>query len=263
MTGSERLERTIRSANDEGRVALIGFTTGGFPDRARFPGVLDRVSAGVDVLEVGVPFSDPMADGVTIQRSSERALADGTTLSWLLDTMDGRDPSAPVVFMSYLNPIMQLGFERFAERAAHASVSGLIVPDLPFEECLPLRAALDASGVALVQLVTPVTPPDRAARLTAGSRGFVYAVTMTGITGSAVSERQGVAHYLGRLREASPIPVAAGFGIRTPTDVRRLAPHADAVIVGSAVVEAVDRGDDPLDLLTQLRQAGERNADGP
>ncbi len=253
--GGAQLEAAIRGANDAGRAAIIGFTTGGFPDRARFPGILRELSHVVDVLEVGIPFSDPMADGVTIQRSSEAALRDGTTLSWILDTLQASAPECPIVFMSYLNPVLQLGFEHFADRAREAGVAGLIVPDLPFEECRPLRSVLDDREIALVQLVTPVTPVERAAPLCAESRGFVYAVTMTGITGASVSDRDGIADYLSRLRGLSPLPIAAGFGIRSPDDVRRVAPHANAVIVGSAVVEAIDRGEDPRDLLGALRDA--------
>ncbi len=253
--GAARIEGAIAGANAEGRAAIIGFTTGGFPDRARFPAILEELAAAADVLEVGIPFSDPMADGVTIQRSSEAALRDGTTLSWILDTVEGSAPACPIVFMSYLNPVMQLGFERFADRARAAGVAGLIVPDLPFEECGPLRSVLDARDVALVQLVTPVTPDERAAPICAGSRGFVYAVTMTGITGASVADREGITGYLQRLRAISPLPVAAGFGIRSPDDVRKIAPHANAVIVGSAVVEAIDRGEDPSVLLRSLRDA--------
>ncbi|MEZ4425614.1 MAG: tryptophan synthase subunit alpha [Gemmatimonadota bacterium] len=254
LDGGARLEAAIAVARQHGRPALVGYVTGGFPDPDAFVDLLPGVAAEVDILEVGVPFSDPMADGVTIQRASERALAAGTTLAGLLDGLERVGLERPVVLMSYLNPVLQMGFDAFAARAAAVGVAGLIVPDVPWEESEELRAALDPAGVALVQLVTPLTPPERLARLCAASQGFVYAVTMTGTTGRAVADQRAeVGAYLDRVRATSPRPVLAGFGIRTPEDVRALGEHADGVIVGSAVVEAIERGDDAPALLRSLR----------
>ncbi|MEZ4416312.1 MAG: tryptophan synthase subunit alpha [Gemmatimonadota bacterium] len=254
--GGERLEAAIRGAQADGRPALVGYVTGGFPDPQAFADLLPDLAAEVDILEVGIPFSDPMADGVTIQRASERALSAGATLSGILDTLAAARLERPVVLMSYLNPVLQMGLDSFAERARASGVSGLIVPDVPFEESGPLRRALGGQGVALIQLVTPLTPDERLARLCAASEGFVYAVTMTGTTGAAVaSQHDQVAAYLDRVRARSPRPVLAGFGIRTAEDVRRLGAHADGAIVGSAVVEAIEQGADAAALLRALRGA--------
>ncbi|MGI9628558.1 MAG: tryptophan synthase subunit alpha [Longimicrobiales bacterium] len=245
MTGAERITSAIRASNAAGRPAVAGFITGGYPDLQAFPALLDEVARSCDVVEVGVPFSDPMADGVTIQRASEVALTHGTTVGWLLDAVTSVAATTAVIFMSYFNPVLQYGVERFAAECAERGISGLIVPDLPFEECLSLRCALDAKGVALVQLVTPATPDPRLQMLCRESRGFVYAVTTMGTTGASVDSGLEVTTYLDRVRDRSALPVLAGFGIRSAGDVARLAPHADGVIVGSAVVEAIDNQEDP------------------
>lgn len=259
-TGAERITAAIGRANAAGRSAIAAFLTAGFPSRAAFAALLASAASEADLVEVGVPFSDPMADGLTIQRSSRTALDDGTTLPWILETVarvagsgsSGRE-GTPVLLMSYLNPIMAPGFERFAAEAARAGVAGLIVPDLPLEESHELRSVLDAEGMALVQLVTPATPPDRLARVCEASRGFVYAVTMKGTTGASVDVGSAGA-YLERVRGVSSLPVLAGFGVRSAADVASLGKFADGVIVGSALVEAIDRGRDPADFVRRLRE---------
>lgn len=245
----------IRRANAAGRPAVVGFMTAGFPSRARFADDLARVASAADVVELGVPFSDPMADGLTIQRASRAALADGVTLAWILETLRGlsQRPPAPLLLMSYLNPLLAFGLARLPRAAREAGVSGLIVPDLPYEESEALRGALEGEGVGLVQLVTPVTPPERLGRLCRASRGFVYAVTMTGTTGKSVEVPDEVLAYLARVRAASTIPVCAGFGIRARAQVERLCAHVDGVIVGSALVEVLERGEDPVAFLEGLR----------
>jgi tryptophan synthase alpha chain len=159
---------------------------------------------------------------------------------------------APVLFMSYLNPLLSYGLEALARDAARAGLSGFIVPDLPLEEGEGFRALLEAQGLGLVQLVTPVTPPERLERLCRASRGFVYAVTMTGITGGRVEIPDSVRGYLDRARACAQVPLMAGFGIRSRDQVRQLSPHSDGVIVGSALVECIERGEDPADFLRTL-----------
>lgn len=249
------ISAAIRAATGRGP-ALAAFLTAGFPEPADFPDVLRAVAAEADVVEVGVPFSDPMADGLTIQRASRAALEAGVTLPWILEGIREARPAAPVLLMSYLNPLLARGLETLAGEAAEAGVTGLIVPDLPWEESGELRDAMEPRGIGLVQLVTPVTPPDRLAALCAASRGFVYAVTRTGITGTAVDVAR-VLPFLDRVRAAAPVPVLAGFGVRGPDQVRALAPHADGVIVGSALVETLERGEDPVAFLRSLRPARE------
>ena len=255
MLPRDVISEAIRGASLRGKPALIAFMTAGFPSRARFAADLLKVSEAADVIEIGVPFSDPMADGMTIQRSSRAALADGVTLAWIIAELTAlkRRPRAPLLLMSYLNPLLAYGSGRLPADARAAGIAGLIVPDLPFEECADLRAALAGEGMALVQMVTPVTPPARLAMLARESQGFVYAVTMTGTTGRDVAVPDAVLGYLDRVRAAAAVPVCAGFGIRHAAQVARLAGHADGVIVGSALVEALERGEDPAAFLRGLR----------
>ena len=254
MHAHERLADRLRAARSERRPALVAFLTAGYPDPARFVEHLDAVCEHADAVEIGVPFTDPMADGMTIQRASQGALANGVSLRWILDRLgERRDPDAtPLLLMSYLNPLLAYGYDDLAARAAAVGVCGFIVPDLPLEESAPFTAAVERAGTGLVQMVTPATPPERARRLCEASRGFVYAVTVTGITGGGGGLPAGLAEYLERLRGVSPLPVCAGFGIREAAQVRAVGAHADGVIVGSALVEALERGDDPAAFLRGL-----------
>lgn len=254
MTGAERIEQAIRTRNSAGQTALVAYLTAGFPAREHFHQHLTAIAEYADIVEIGVPFTDPMADGVTIQRASFAALKSGVTLAWILDELEERAPhSTPLVLMSYLNPLLAFGLERLPRAAVRAGVAGFIVPDLPFEEGEEWRAALAAVGIALVQMVTPVTPPPRLGKLCAASHGFVYAVTMTGTTGRNVAVPDDVIQYLERVRGASEVPVCAGFGIRGAEQIERLRAHVDGVIVGSALVEVLERGADPGAFLLGLR----------
>jgi len=229
------------------------YLTAGFPDRPGFSDLLRRVAGVADAVEIGVPFTDPMADGVSIQASSRAALENGVTLRWIVETLAGMEPrpDAPLLLMSYLNPLLAYGVPALVRDAAAAGVCGLIIPDLPWEECGPVRGEADAAGLALVQLVTPITPAERLATLAAASRGFVYAVTMTGVTGGEVLPAA-LRDYLARIRAVSPVPVCAGFGIRRPEQVARLTGLADGVIVGSALIDVLGRGEDPVAFLKAL-----------
>ena len=250
----ERISAAIRAARDARGLALVPYITAGYPDRDSFIDTLRAVAGAGDVVEVGVPFSDPMADGVTIQRASQAAIAAGVSLKWILDALRAAGPMpAPIVLMSYLNPLLNHGFTQLAVDAAAAGVSGFIVPDLPLEEGDELRDALEAEGLALVQLVTPATPPARLAKLCAASRGFIYAVTITGITGGAQELPAEVTAYLDRVRTVARLPVCAGFGVRRAAQLEQLSGHADGVIVGSALVEELEAGRDPVAFLAGLR----------
>ncbi len=252
----ERISAALRAAAARGEPALVAFLTAGYPRKEKFREHLAAVAAGADVVEIGVPFTDPMADGVTIQRSSREALAQGVSLAWIFAELQGMPrPAAPLLLMSYLNPLLAHGYARLAADAAASGVAGFIVPDLPLDESAELKAALDAHGLALVQMVTPVTPPQRLARLCAASEGFVYAVTMTGTTGKSVAVPADVIAYLERVRKLSPVPVCAGFGIRERAQVERLRGHVDGVVVGSALVEVLERGESPQAFLSALRPA--------
>ena len=253
--GGARLAKAIRGDGRAPRLALAAFLTAGFPDRDRFLSLLPAVAAAADVVEVGVPFSDPMADGTTIQRAGRAALAAGTTLRWILETLAALAPRPrpPIVLMSYLNPLLAFGFEQLPRAALAAGISGVIVPDLPLEESAALRSVLAPAGIALVGMVTPVTPPERLQRIGATSQGFTYAVTMTGTTGGVATARDGLASYLDRARTASAVPLLAGFGIRDARQVAALTGHADGFIVGSALIEAIEAGRDPATFLAALR----------
>ena len=254
MIPRERITQAIRAAVARDGLALIAYLTAGFPSRGNFRDHVRALAAAADVIEIGVPFTDPMADGVTIQRASLAALAQGVSLSWILEELEElRGVGVPLLLMSYLNPLLAYGVERLAESAALTGVSGFIVPDLPFDESSELRAALDEWDLALVQMVTPVTEPERLKELCAGSQGFVYAVTMTGTTGKNVDVPEEVIRYLERVRSISPLPVCAGFGIRSREQVERLRGHVDGVVIGSALVEVLERGEDPTAWLKQLR----------
>jgi tryptophan synthase alpha chain len=254
MRAHERITSAITSAAAGGEPALIAYLTAGFPKREEFPAQLEAIAAAADVVEIGVPFTDPMADGVTIQRASLAALTQGVTLKWILAEVERlRALRTPVLLMSYLNPLLALGLGELAERAARAGVAGFIVPDLPLDEASELQAALASCGIALVQMVTPVTEPKRLAALCARSQGFVYAVTMTGTTGRNAAVPDEVIAYLERVRASASLPVCAGFGIRTRAQVERLRGHVDGVVIGSALVEVLERGEDPARWLRQLR----------
>jgi tryptophan synthase alpha chain len=255
MQPRDRIRAALaRDVRNNERPALVAYITAGFPEPSGFLHVLKSVGGAADAIEIGVPFSDPMADGVTIQRSSERAIEKGVSLAWILDELGRRDFGlhAPVLLMSYLNPLLAFGYGALARRAAAVGVAGFIVPDLPYEERAPLAEALDPLGLALVQMVTPATPPERLRRLCAASQGFVYAVTRTGVTGDAALPPE-TAEYLAAVKAASPLPVCAGFGVRRADQVAMLAKHADGVIVGSALVEVLERGADPAVFLRSLR----------
>jgi tryptophan synthase alpha chain len=255
VNAGERIAAAIRAAGGgSGEPALIAYLTAGYPRRENFQQHVQRLAAAADVIEVGVPFTDPMADGITVQRSSHAALAQGVSLRWILSQLaELGERRVPLLLMSYLNPLLALGFGALAEAAARAGVAGFIVPDLPFDESDELRGALAACGLALVQMVTPVTAPERLRRIGASSEGFVYAVTMTGTTGRSVAVPPEVTRYLDAARAASSVPVCAGFGIRGREQLARLRGHVDGVVIGSALVELLERGGDPAEWLRSLR----------
>jgi tryptophan synthase alpha chain len=255
MQPHERIGAAIHAATAAGQTALVPFITAGYPEADKFIETLRAVAANGDVVELGVPFSDPMADGMTIQRSSFTAIENGVTLRWIfeqLDTLDG-EIETPLVMMSYLNPLLAFGYDALAEHALRTGVCGFIVPDLPYEESAEIRTALEARGIGLIQLVTPATPDERLKTLADASRGFLYAVTITGITGGDAGLPGDLAQYLDKVSAVSPLPVCAGFGIRSAADVVSVGKHAAGAIVGSALVEVLERHEDPAAFLKALR----------
>ena len=264
---SERIERRFAELAEAGRGGLITFLCAGDPDPETSAELVAGLpAAGADVIEVGMPFSDPMADGPAVQAGSLRALEAGMTLAGTLDLVRGfrrRDETTPIVLMGYFNPIWRYGPARFLEHAREAGVDGLIVVDLPPEEddelCVPALGA----GLAFIRLVTPTTDDQRLPKVLSGARGFLYYVSIAGITGTRAPLADQVGIAVTRLRRHTALPVAVGFGIRTPAQAAAIAKVADAAVVGSALVshiaDSLDaRGRAPPDLAASLLgQVGE------
>ncbi|HTU86166.1 MAG TPA: tryptophan synthase subunit alpha [Solirubrobacteraceae bacterium] len=250
-SGVERIAEAFESARADGRrAALMPYLMGGFPDldTSRRIG-LEYARAGADLIELGVPFSDPLADGPVIHAAATAALRADVTLPDVLSEVAGAiaDEGVPVVVMCYANPILARGLERFADAILDAGVSGLIVPDLPIEESAEVLRACDDRGLALVPLVAPTTPEARLARIGAQARGFLYTVSLTGTTGERAAVREGLAAVVARAAGATSVPVAVGFGISTPQQAAAAAAAgADGVIVGSRLVRAAGEDEDPV-----------------
>jgi tryptophan synthase alpha chain len=248
-TGLARIAAAFAAA--PGRAALMPYLMGGFPDVDRSVEIgLACADNGADLVELGVPFSDPLADGPVIQAAGTRALAAGATVPAVLDAGARIAERLPVVVMCYANPMLARGIERFVRELAERGISGLILPDVPLEESTEVRAVCDDAGVALVPLVAPTTTEERLAAIGAQARGFIYTVAVLGITGERSGLAAALADTLARAKAYADVPVAAGFGISTPEDAAAAAAAgADGVIVGSrlvrAALEAVDAGQDP------------------
>jgi len=241
-----RIDVRFSALRASGRKALVPFVTAGDPSlEATVPVMHALVEAGADAIELGVPFSDPMADGPTIQRSSERALARGAGLGYVLDcvrSFRSRDATTPVVLMGYLNPVEIRGHARFAEEASAAGVDGVLLVDLPPEEADDLRAALQASGIALILLASPTTDAERLARLCADAQGYLYYVSFAGVTGADRLDAAEAGSRLREVRAGAKVPVLAGFGIKDAATAAAMAADADGVVVGSALVAALADG---------------------
>ena len=255
MSSAEKIESILKKINRNNETALVPFFTAGYPQLDSFASDLINISKVGDVVEIGVPFSDPMADGMTIQRSSHQALINGVSLKWIFDQIEAVSDQlqAPLVMMSYLNPLLAFGYKELAQRAKEVGVGGFIVPDLPLEESYELQSSLENMGLGLIQLITPATPIDRMVDLCAASKGFVYAVTMTGITGSDSGLATNLAKYLDQICGITDLPVCAGFGVRSAEDVKMIGRHAAGAIVGSALVEVMEREEDFVGFLERLR----------
>jgi tryptophan synthase alpha chain len=241
--GVERIAAAFATAGDRGQAALMPYLMGGYPDLdASAEAGEAAAAAGADLIELGIPFSDPLADGPVIHAAATEALAAGATPYGVLGVCERISRRVPVVLMVYANVVLAGGGKAFAERAAAAGAAGLIVPDLPHEEAAEVRAACDAEGLALVPLVAPTTPPERVAAIGADARGFVYAVSVLGTTGERAELPPGLEQTVERIRAATEVPVAVGFGISNAEQVRAVAGVADGVIVGTRLVRAVGEG---------------------
>ena len=233
---ASRLSAAFAAARAEGRTALVCYVMGGDGDTAALLQAVDE--AGADVIELGLPFSDPIADGPVLQAAATRALAAGATVRGLLAMAGKLRLRAPMVAMGYMNPVESMGARPFARALREAGLCGAIIPDLPLEEAAPLRDALAAEGLDLVPLVAPTTPLERAAAIARTARGFVYSVSVTGVTGAQAALPEDLERRLADLRAVSAAPVAVGFGISRPEQAAALKGKADGVVVGTALVRA-------------------------
>lgn len=242
-----RIANTFARLRAAGRTALMPYLTIGYPNLEATPGLVRAlVENGADLLELGVPFSDPLADGATIQRATHVALQQGVTVKKCLETVDRlrqNGVQTPIILMGYYNPIFQWGLKEFCQAAAAAGADGLIVPDLPPEEANPLLAACRANEMDLIFLLAPTSPDERVRRVVGIATGFIYLVSLTGVTGARDRLPPELETFVERVRRATDLPLAVGFGIGNPEQARRVAAVADGVIVGSAIVELAGKSE--------------------
>ncbi|MEW5994510.1 MAG: tryptophan synthase subunit alpha [Candidatus Zixiibacteriota bacterium] len=232
----------------ENRAALIPYLTAGFPSQKSFVSLLRSIAGvGADIIEIGIPFSDPLADGPTIQYSSQRALENGVTVDRTLQTLSRLETGSlpPLVIMSYLNPLLQYGLKKFARNAHKSGVRGLIVPDIIPEESADVEQACRTEGIDVIHLLAPTSTPDRQGMILRRSRGFVYLVSVTGVTGARRQLPRELNRWIADVKSRSPVPTAVGFGIARPEQAQHVAKVADGVIVGSAIIDILRNGSNP------------------
>ncbi len=250
-----RIDARFARLKQEGRAGFVAYVMAGDPDRATALKILKGLpAAGADIIELGFPFSDPMAEGPPIQRAAQRALAAGMTLKGVLELaaeFRTDDAETPIILMGYLNPLMTWGFAAFAQDAAAAGIDGMIVVDCPPEEAAPLADALDSAALSLIRLATPTSDDARLATIVKRTSGFVYYVSVAGVTGVKEADADAVAPHVERVRRASGLPVAVGFGIKTSERAAAIAKVADAVVVGSALVDEVAAAQEGNEDVTQ------------
>jgi len=248
----KRIEKKFASLRAKNEKTLIVYLTAGDPSlRITKKLILGLEKAGVDILEIGVPFSDPTADGPVIQAASQRALKSGTTLQGLLDLVaEVRKVSEiPIVLFGYFNPIFAYGVKKFAETARKAGVDGVLVVDLPYEEAKELRIYTDAVGIDFISLIAPTTDGKRLSKIAADATGFLYYISITGITGTAAPKIDNIKTEVNKIRKITKLPIAVGFGISQPQQARKIARFADGVVIGSAVVRLIDENKNNPDLV--------------
>jgi len=252
-----RIKKKFSALKAKDEKALICFLTAGDPslDKTREI-ILGMEAAGVDVVEIGVPFSDPTADGPIIQAASQRALQNGATLHGILAMIAAlrKTSEIPIVLFGYYNPILSYGPERFATRTREAGVDGILVVDLPFEEAAELRQYTDPQGIDFISLIAPTTSTERVKQIARHATGFLYYISITGVTGTAKPQVQEVKKDVERIRKVTQLPLAIGFGISTPEQAKEIAPYADGIVVGSAVVKMIAENSQRDDLVTVVSQ---------
>lgn len=237
-----RIDETFARLKAEGRKALVTFTMAGDPDAQTALDILFKLADSADILEIGMPFSDPMADGPAIQAAGLRALDGGMTIAGVLDIVRqfrSKNSKTPLVLMGYFNPLLKYGIDKFTFECKELGVDGLIVVDIPPEEAEELAPKAQQNGLALIRLVTPTTDEARLTRILQGASGFLYYVSITGVTGTASADPAKVGTHISSVKKQTALPVVAGFGIKTPADAAAMAKIADGVVVGSALVQTV------------------------
>ena len=258
---TQRIDQTFSSIKAAGSTAFVAYIMGGDPDRAASQAVLNALPEnGVDIIELGMPFTDPAADGPTIEEAGLRSLAAGTTLTTILEMATEfrkGNTATPIIIMGYCNPVHHMGYAKFAKAAKEAGIDGAIIVDLPPEEDSELREAFAVHDLALIRLATPTTDETRLPRVVAGTKRFVYYVSMTGITGASFAQAGSVTDQVAKVRKASGLPVVVGFGVKTPERAAEVAKDADGVVVGSAIVKELhENGSDAaLALVKSLADA--------
>ena len=261
---TQRLNQTFAALKAANSTAFVAYMMGGDPDRATSQALMNALpGAGVDIIELGMPFTDPAADGATIEAAGLRSLKAGTTLKTILEMaaeFRKANKTTPIIIMGYCNPVHHMGYAEFAAAAKTSGVDGAIIVDLPPEEDGELRAAFETHDLALIRLATPTTDAARLPKVVAGTKGFVYYVSMTGITGAAFTQAASVKEQVAKVREASNLPVVVGFGVKTPERAREVAIDADGVVVGSAIVQEMHENglDAALKLVRSLADATHR-----
>jgi tryptophan synthase alpha chain len=254
------LQKMFEGMRQKGRKAIIPFLTAGYPNPSLFFKILHEIAKVSDAVEIGVPFSDPLADGKTIQHASETALKEGMTLLRLMKGLKDHLPQMdlPVLIMTYFNPIFQFPLDNFLGQCKELGISGLIVPDLPFEESDILLSMLRDSEISLIQFITPTTKKDRLARISESAEGFLYIISLTGTTGQRKTLPEQTNDYLKSVRALTDKPICLGFGISGPDQVKKYKNSVDGFIVGSALLDCIDSGGDPSTFINHLRRGAEQ-----
>lgn len=258
QTGTDRITAAFTQAHTQQTAALMPYFTLGYPDAATSLEIIEAIAPYSDLLELGVPFSDPLADGPTVQHSTQVSLENGTTTAGCLAMvreLRRRGVQTPIMLMGYVNPILAYGEASYVRDAAEAGVDGFIVPDLPPEEAEDFDALTAEAGLALIQFLAPTSNQRRIDRVTARARGFIYLVSVTGVTGARSQVQTDLAGFVGRVRGQTAVPLAVGFGISNPTQAAEVGQLADGVIVGSALINATDAGEDRVETAVQFVQS--------
>jgi tryptophan synthase alpha chain len=250
-----RIARAFAKVRAEGRKALVTFTMAGDPDKATSLAILERLAGSADILEIGMPFTDPMADGPAVQAAGLRALAAGATMAGTLDIVQqfrSKNQDTPIVLMGYFNPVLFYGVEKFCNDCKNIGVDGLIIVDVPPEEAAEIAPKAQQNGIAFIRLLTPTTDEARLGKILKDAGGFLYYVSIAGVTGTASADPARAGAHIAKIRKHTQLPIVAGFGIKTPADAAAMGEIADGIVVGSALVQEIEKAPAGADLPERL-----------